>query len=113
VAALPAGDRPPNFSFRGAPEPEVFEAIKWAGIVYLAFLAIEALRSAAAGRHLPSDHEKLVHQFGRGLAGKDISNITHRKITGKHAGKPRCLTAEEKFNVPAVARNGECRRHPT
>ncbi len=43
----------------------LFEAITCAGI---ANLAIEALRSAAAGRYLPFDHEKLVHQFGRGLA---------------------------------------------
>jgi LysE type translocator len=32
-------------------------AINWAGIVYLAFLAVQALRSAA-GRYLPFDHEK-------------------------------------------------------
>ena len=48
----------------------LFAAIKWAGIVYLAFLAVQALRSAAAGRYLPFDHEKLVHQFGRGLAAR-------------------------------------------
>jgi hypothetical protein len=38
-----------------------------------------------------------------------VSNITNPKITGKHAGKPRYLTAEEKLSVPAVARNGDCR----
>jgi LysE type translocator len=83
----------------------LFEAIKWAGIAYLAFLAMEALRSAAAGRYVPFDHEKLVHQLGRGWRQGFVSNITHRKITGKHAGKPRCVTAEEKFSVPAVATN--------
>ena len=36
----------------------LFEAIKWAGIAYLAFLAIQSLRSAAAGRYLPFDEER-------------------------------------------------------
>jgi hypothetical protein len=36
----------------------LFEAIKWAGFAYLAFMAIQALRSAAAGRYLPFDDEK-------------------------------------------------------
>ena len=29
----------------------VFQAIKWAGIVYLAYLGVQALRSALAGRY--------------------------------------------------------------
>jgi hypothetical protein len=42
-----------------APTPtELFEAIKWAGFAYLAFMALQALRSAAAGRYLPLDDEK-------------------------------------------------------
>ena len=36
----------------------LFEAVRWAGIAYLVFLHIEALRSAAAGRYLPFDREK-------------------------------------------------------
>ena len=36
----------------------LFEAIKWAGFAYLAFMALQALRSAAAGRYLPLDDEK-------------------------------------------------------
>jgi threonine/homoserine/homoserine lactone efflux protein len=36
----------------------LFEAIKWAGIAYLAFLAIQSLRLAAAGRYLPFDEER-------------------------------------------------------
>jgi len=65
--------------------PTAVEAIKWAGIAYLAFLATEAIRSAAAGRYLPFDHEKLAHQFRSRAGGKDS----------------------------AVARNGDCRRRLT
>jgi threonine/homoserine/homoserine lactone efflux protein len=36
----------------------LFEAVRWAGIAYLVFLDMEALRSAAAGRYLPFDREK-------------------------------------------------------
>jgi threonine/homoserine/homoserine lactone efflux protein len=39
----------------------LFEAIKWAGIAYLAFLAIQSLRSAAAGRYLPFDEARTPH----------------------------------------------------
>jgi hypothetical protein len=65
----------------------LFEAIKWASIAYLAFLAIEALRSAAAGR-LPFDHEKTRPSVRSRWRQGFVSNITNPKITGKHAGKP-------------------------
>jgi threonine/homoserine/homoserine lactone efflux protein len=58
------------------------EAIRWAGIAYLRFWAIEALRSAAAGWYLPFDHEKARPSVRSRAGGKDS----------------------------AVARNGECRR---
>jgi threonine/homoserine/homoserine lactone efflux protein len=39
----------------------LFEAIKWAGIAYLASFAMEALRSAAAGRWRTLRPRELVH----------------------------------------------------
>jgi threonine/homoserine/homoserine lactone efflux protein len=60
----------------------VFQAIKWAGIGYLVFLGLQALRSAWLGRHSPlacaaaSGH-------GQGLAGWRqgfLSNITNPKV---------------------------------
>jgi threonine/homoserine/homoserine lactone efflux protein len=60
----------------------LFAAIKWAGIVDLAFLAVQALRSAAAGRYLPFDHEKLVHQSAAGWRQGFVSNTCHNQETG-------------------------------
>ena len=49
-----------------------------------------------------STARRLLDQFGSGAACRQgfVSNITNPKITGKHAGKPHCLTAEKKLSVP-------------
>jgi threonine/homoserine/homoserine lactone efflux protein len=59
----------------------LFEAIKWAGIAYLAFLAIQSLRSAAAGRYLPFDEERTPStSSAEGRRQGFISNITNPKV---------------------------------
>jgi threonine/homoserine/homoserine lactone efflux protein len=59
----------------------VFEAIKWAGVVYLAFLGAQAIRSAVRGRYLPLDAEPVVAgaAFGGWRQGF-LSNITNPKV---------------------------------
>jgi threonine/homoserine/homoserine lactone efflux protein len=59
----------------------VFEAIKWAGVVYLAFLGAQAIRSAVRGRYLPLDAEPAVAgaAFGGWRQGF-LSNITNPKV---------------------------------
>ena len=55
----------------------VFQAIKWAGIAYLAYLGIQALRSALAGRYAEAGGE------AAGAAGWRqgfLSNITNPKV---------------------------------
>lgn len=58
----------------------LFQAIKWAGIAYLAFLAVQAFRSALAGEYPPlSDGSS----SGRALSGWRqgfLSNITNPKV---------------------------------
>ncbi len=60
----------------------LFEAIKWAGIAYLALLAVQALRSAIRGHYAALDEHQ---SSGRGpaLAGWRqgfLSNITNPKV---------------------------------
>ena len=54
----------------------VFQAIKWAGIAYLAFLGIQALRSAWAGRY----PEQTGGDAGSGWRQGFLSNITNPKV---------------------------------
>lgn len=60
----------------------VFEAIKWAGVVYLAFLGTQAIRSAIRGRYLPLDAADAAvagAAFGGWRQGF-LSNITNPKV---------------------------------
>ncbi|WP_433719904.1 LysE family translocator [Actinoplanes sp. CA-051413] len=54
----------------------VFQAIKWAGIAYLAYLGIQALRSALAGRYAEAGSEA----SGAGWRQGFLSNITNPKV---------------------------------
>jgi threonine/homoserine/homoserine lactone efflux protein len=59
----------------------LFEAIKWAGVVYLAYLGAQAMRSAVAGRYeesaTPADHRgAAVIGWRQGF----LSNITNPKV---------------------------------
>ena len=59
----------------------LFEAIKWAGVGYLAFLGAQAIRSALRGQYQPADDAD--GGRARGLAGWRqgfISNITNPKV---------------------------------
>jgi threonine/homoserine/homoserine lactone efflux protein len=63
----------------------LFEAIKWAGVGYLAFLGAQAVRSALRGQYQPADEADEADGGGkaRGLAGWRqgfISNITNPKV---------------------------------
>jgi threonine/homoserine/homoserine lactone efflux protein len=60
----------------------VFEAIKWAGVAYLAFLGAQAIRSAIRGRYLPFDEDEPATTgaaFG-GWRQEFLSNITNPKV---------------------------------
>jgi threonine/homoserine/homoserine lactone efflux protein len=60
----------------------VFEAIKWVGVGYLAFLGAQAIRSAIRGRYLPLDDggpETPGAAFGGWRQGF-LSNITNPKV---------------------------------
>jgi threonine/homoserine/homoserine lactone efflux protein len=55
----------------------VFQAIKWAGICYLAYLGVQALRSALAGRYTEADSAA---GPGAGWRQGFLSNITNPKV---------------------------------
>ncbi|RSM61848.1 lysine transporter LysE [Actinoplanes sp. ATCC 53533] len=55
----------------------VFQAIKWAGIGYLAYLGVQALRSALAGRYAEADSAA---GPGAGWRQGFLSNITNPKV---------------------------------
>ena len=60
----------------------LFEAIKWAGVCYLAYLGAQAIRSALRGQYQPVDDTDGGGK-ARGLAGWRqgfISNITNPKV---------------------------------
>ena len=60
----------------------LFEAIKWAGVAYLAYLGVQALRSARRGEYTPlddDDAQKTAHHAAGWRQGF-ISNITNPKV---------------------------------
>ena len=60
----------------------LFQAIRWAGIAYLVFLGVQALRSAVSGRYAALDGEG-TRQPAQRLAGWRqgfLSNITNPKV---------------------------------
>jgi threonine/homoserine/homoserine lactone efflux protein len=60
----------------------LFEAIKWAGVAYLAYLGVQALRSARRGEYAPldGDEESCAAQNAAGFRQGFLSNITNPKI---------------------------------
>jgi threonine/homoserine/homoserine lactone efflux protein len=59
----------------------LFEAIKWAGVAYLAYLGVQALRSARRGEYAPLDGDdpSTAHHVAGWRQGF-ISNITNPKV---------------------------------
>jgi threonine/homoserine/homoserine lactone efflux protein len=61
----------------------VFEAVKWAGVCYLAYLGAQSLRSALRGRYQPSGDGPAGADRGAALGGWRqgfVSNITNPKV---------------------------------
>jgi threonine/homoserine/homoserine lactone efflux protein len=64
----------------------LFEAIKWAGVAYLAYLGVQALRSARRGEYAPlddDDTQKTGQKTAQNVAGWRqgfLSNITNPKV---------------------------------
>jgi threonine/homoserine/homoserine lactone efflux protein len=59
----------------------LFEAIKWAGVVYLAYLGVQALRSARRGEYAPLDGDGASDKHNvAGWRQGFISNITNPKV---------------------------------
>ena len=60
----------------------LFEAIKWAGVAYLAYLGVQALRSARRGEYAPLDGNSPAStaQNAAGWRQGFISNITNPKV---------------------------------
>jgi len=60
----------------------VFEAIKWAGVAYLAYLGVQAIRSARRGEYAPLDGDdppRAAHHAAGWRQGF-LSNITNPKV---------------------------------
>jgi threonine/homoserine/homoserine lactone efflux protein len=61
----------------------LFQAIKWAGVAYLLFLAAQAIRSAIRGQYAPLDGDEQANAKAEARAGWRqgfISNITNPKV---------------------------------
>jgi threonine/homoserine/homoserine lactone efflux protein len=58
----------------------VFLLIKWAGIVYLAWLAVQALRSAVAGHYPPLESASRSSGAAHGWRQGFLSNMTNPKV---------------------------------
>ncbi len=55
----------------------LFETIRWAGVCYLAWLAVQALRSAWRGEYAATRQDESI---GRGFRQGFLSNITNPKV---------------------------------
>ena len=50
-----------------AASPVIFETLRWAGVLYLAYLALQLLRSAMKPRVAQLPKKQIAHQFGKGF----------------------------------------------
>jgi threonine/homoserine/homoserine lactone efflux protein len=58
----------------------LFEAIKWAGVAYLAYLGVQAIRSARRGQYVPLEGDGRAEQNVAGWRQGFLSNITNPKV---------------------------------